>query len=157
MNSRKHIHVSCAIIQREGLVLATQRSAVMSLPLKWEFPGGKIDPGESPEECLCREVMEEMGIRVNVGRGLPPHTHHYAAFTVTLYPFVCTMEFGEIVLHEHAAMTWLAPELLRGLDWAAADYPVLDSYLGSRGVASDEATALAIHDAVSGGVPPFSG
>jgi 8-oxo-dGTP diphosphatase len=131
VNSHKHIHVSCAIIERDGLVLTAQRSSAMTLPLKWEFPGGKIDPGESPEECLSREVMEEMGVRVHVGRTLPPHTHCYSTFTVTLYPFVCSMESGEIVLHEHADMLWLAPERLRELDWAEADYPVIDSYLGS--------------------------
>ncbi|HEX9079419.1 MAG TPA: (deoxy)nucleoside triphosphate pyrophosphohydrolase [Desulfuromonadaceae bacterium] len=129
MNSTKHIHVSCAIIERDGLVLAAQRSAAMSLPLKWEFPGGKIDPGETPGECLAREVLEEMGIRVALGRELPPHTHRYPAFAVTLYPFVCTIESGEIVLHEHAAAAWLRPERLHELDWAEADYPVIESYL----------------------------
>ena len=61
---RKHIHVACAIIERDGLVLAARRSASMSFPLKWEFPGGKIDPGESPQECLHRELLEEMGVSV---------------------------------------------------------------------------------------------
>ena len=54
----KHIHVACAIIERGGLILAAQRSEAMSLPHKWEFPGGKIDPGESPEECLRRELID---------------------------------------------------------------------------------------------------
>ena len=61
---RPHLQVSCAIIERDGLVLAARRSATMSLPLKWEFPGGKIDPGESPEECLVRELREELRILV---------------------------------------------------------------------------------------------
>lgn len=125
----KHIHVTCAIIEQDGLVLAARRSAVMSMPLKWEFPGGKIDPGESPEECLRRELVEELGICVVVGRNLPASTHHYPAFAVTLYPFVCSIESGEIVLHEHAAITWLPPEKLHTLDWAEADLPVIDAYL----------------------------
>lgn len=125
----KHIHVTCAIIERDGLVLAAQRSAEMSLPLKWEFPGGKIDPGESPEECLRRELVEEMGVQVAVGDSLPVSTHHYPTFAVTLYPFICAIASGEIVLHEHAAITWLLPQELLTLDWAEADLPVIASYL----------------------------
>jgi 8-oxo-dGTP diphosphatase len=101
----------------------------MSLPLKWEFPGGKIDPDELPEDCLRRELIEELGLHINTGRALPPQTHHYPTFTVTLYPFVCTIESGEIMLHEHAAVVWLPPEKLNTLDWAEADCPVIESYL----------------------------
>ena len=129
MSDPRHIHVTCAIIERDGLVLAAQRSAVMSLPLKWEFPGGKIHPGESPEECLRRELLEELGIHVRVGKILPPSTHQYPAVIVTLYPFVCAIESGEIVLHEHAAITWLPAEELHSLDWADADLPVVEEYL----------------------------
>ena len=125
---RRHIHVACAIIERDGLVLAAQRSATMSLPLKWEFPGGKIDAGESPEECLRRELVEELGVHVRVVRPLPPVTHHYPAFTVTLHPFVCSIESGGLTLHEHAAVTWLRPAELTSLDWAEADFPVIDAY-----------------------------
>jgi 8-oxo-dGTP diphosphatase len=125
-----HIHVTCAIIERDGLVLAARRSAVMSMPLKWEFPGGKINPGESLPECLCRELLEEIGVRVILHEALPSHTHHYPEFSVTLYPFVCVIHSGEIVLHEHAAIAWLPPERLGELDWAEADLPVIASYLG---------------------------
>jgi 8-oxo-dGTP diphosphatase len=125
----KHIHVTCAIIKNDGLVLSAQRSASMSLPLKWEFPGGKINKGESPEECLQRELVEELGIQVRVGKRLPATTHQYPTFFVTLHPFVCSIDSGKIVLHEHAAITWLPPEKLHTLDWAEADVPVIDSYL----------------------------
>jgi 8-oxo-dGTP diphosphatase len=125
----KHIHVTCAIIKQDGLVLSAQRSASMSHPLKWEFPGGKIDMGESPEECLRRELVEELGIQVRVGKRLPTTTHHYPTFSVTLHPFVCSIDSGKIVLHEHAAITWLPPEKLHALDWADADIPVIESYL----------------------------
>ena len=101
----------------------------MSLPLKWEFPGGKIDKGESPEECLKRELLEELGIQVSVDRVLSTSTHSYPTFTVTLHPFVCSIDSGDIVLHEHAAITWLPPEKLHTLDWADADIPVIESYL----------------------------
>jgi 8-oxo-dGTP diphosphatase len=125
---KKHIHVACALIERNGLVLAAQRSAVMSIPLKWEFPGGKLEAGESAEECLRRELVEELGVTIAVGRPLPLYTHSYETFTVTLYPFVCSMTTDAITLHEHAAITWLPPHELYTLDWAAADWPVLEAY-----------------------------
>ncbi|HWR88799.1 MAG TPA: (deoxy)nucleoside triphosphate pyrophosphohydrolase [Dissulfurispiraceae bacterium] len=127
----KHLHVACAIIQREGKVLATQRGADGNLPLKWEFPGGKIHPGETPEDCLHRELNEEVGIGVDIIRALPPSTHSYQTFTVTLYPFVCSIRSGEIVLHEHAASVWLAPEDLPALDWAEADLPVIRAVINA--------------------------
>jgi 8-oxo-dGTP diphosphatase len=124
----KRIHVACAIIEKGGKVLCAQRSESMSLPLKWEFPGGKIDVGESPEECLRRELVEEMDIYVRVGKSLPQSTYHYPSFTVTLYPFICLIESGDILLREHADIAWLPPEQLNTLDWAKADLPVIKSY-----------------------------
>ena len=124
----KHIHVACAIIERGGKVLSAQRSESMSLPLKWEFPGGKINDGESPEECLKRELHEELGIEVSVGQALSSATHRYPSFSVTLYPFLCEIISGEITLHEHRAMVWLPREELQALDWAEADWPVIAEY-----------------------------
>lgn len=129
LEAQKHIHVACAIIERDGLVLAAQRSAAMNLPLKWEFPGGKIDSDESPEECLIRELVEEMDVNITVVRALNTATHDYPTFTVTLYPYICTITSGEIRLHEHKAIQWLRPHELCTLDWAAADLPVIDDYL----------------------------
>lgn len=128
----RHLHVTCAVIERDGLVMAARRSSAMSLPLKWEFPGGKIDRGESPEECLRREILEEMGVRLSVMKSLPASTHRYPTFTVTLYPFVCRIESGEITVREHSAIAWLPPDELKALDWAEADLPVIDSYLAER-------------------------
>lgn len=120
-----HIHVACGIVQQNGLILATQRSATMSLPMKWEFPGGKLEAGETAEECLVRELQEELGITVRVGQALDPVTHQYATFTVTLYPFWCDQPEGELILHEHLASCWLLPSELPGLDWAEADWPII--------------------------------
>jgi 8-oxo-dGTP diphosphatase len=125
---RKHIFVACGIIEKDGLVLAAQRSKSMDLPLKWEFPGGKIEHGESPEECLIREVMEELGIGIRVLEALSPVTHHYPTFTVTLRPFICSIIGGEIVALEHAALAWMQPEKLHLLDWADADWPIIGEY-----------------------------
>jgi 8-oxo-dGTP diphosphatase len=129
----KTIHVACAIIEQNGRVMAAQRSSAMSMPFKWEFPGGKIDQGETPEECLVREVREELGVEIHVGGPLMPATHHYPDLTVTLYPFVCTILSGDIILHEHAASVWLLPAELPRLDWAEADWPVLEAYRRMKG------------------------
>lgn len=125
---RKHVHVACAIIERDGLVLSARRSASMNLPLRWEFPGGKIEPGEGREECLRRELVEEMGVQIDVGRALAPATHHYPTFTVTLYPFVCTIVAGEIILHEHSEIRWLPAHQMHELEWADADIPIISEY-----------------------------
>lgn len=128
---KRHLHVTCAIIQQEGKVLAAQRSATMTLPLKWEFPGGKIETGESPEECLHRELREELGISVHIDTAFSPETHNYPDFTVTLYPFACRMAGGVITLHEHHDLKWIEPHQMPELDWAAADLPVIGAYLAS--------------------------
>ena len=101
----------------------------MNLPLRWEFPGGKVEPGEGLEECLRRELVEEMGIRIAVGRPLTPATHDYPSFTVTLYPYVCSIISGEITLFEHSAISWLPAARMLELDWADADLPIIAEYL----------------------------
>lgn len=127
--SSKHISVACAIIERDSLVLAAQRSETMNMPLKWEFPGGKIHEGESPEACLVRELLEELNVTVAVKYRLKPVTWDYDDFSVTLHPFVCEITEGDIILHEHKAVKWLAPAELPSLDWAEADFPVISEYL----------------------------
>jgi len=123
------IHVACAIIEENGRVLAAQRNEFGRMPLKWEFPGGKIHVNESPEECLKREVMEEMGALLEIRRPLPPASHDYADFSVTLYPFVCSLLSNNITLHEHKAIKWLLPEEMLTVDWAEADIPIIKAYL----------------------------
>jgi 8-oxo-dGTP diphosphatase len=125
---RKTLHVACALIEHRGLLLSVQRSAAMSLPLKWEFPGGKIEPGEDAAACLRREVREELGVEVDVGEPLPSATHDYPGFSVVLYPLRCRVTSGELTLHEHAAARWLSPAELFSVDWAAADLPVLEAW-----------------------------
>jgi 8-oxo-dGTP diphosphatase len=125
----KVLHVACAIIEKDGMVLVARRSKSMSMPLKWEFPGGKLHEGESLEECLIREVMEELGIGIKILKPLTPNRHSYDEFDVTLYPFVCLKSAGDIRLVEHAEAVWLKPDQLAGLDWAEADIPVVQEYL----------------------------
>lgn len=122
------IAVTCAIIENNGLVLAAQRGSNMKMPFKWEFPGGKIRSGENPEDCLRRELSEELNISVSIHHYLPPSTHAYPDFQITLHPFICSIASGEPKLNEHAAIIWLPVEKLYDLDWAAADLPVLNAY-----------------------------
>jgi 8-oxo-dGTP diphosphatase len=133
----KSLRVACAIIEQNGKVLAAQRSERMSLPLKWEFPGGKINEDESVSECLKREVLEELGIEVMIHEPYPEVTYSYPAFMVTLYPYRCTISAGEIVVHEHKAIAWTMPEELLGLDWADADWPIINTYLERHRKTSD--------------------
>jgi 8-oxo-dGTP diphosphatase len=126
--SKKNLRVACAIIEHDGKILAVQRNELMNLPLKWEFPGGKIKQGESPEQCVVREVSEELNLEIAVGQSLPSVSHDYPDFSVTLYPFICAMVSGDITLHEHRAQLWLSPHELWSLDWVAADFSIISAY-----------------------------
>ncbi|MEI7816256.1 MAG: (deoxy)nucleoside triphosphate pyrophosphohydrolase [Desulfuromonadales bacterium] len=128
---KRHFHVACAIIEQEGKVLTAQRSATMILPLKWEFPGGKIESGESPEQCLLRELQEELGVSVSISNALSLATHNYPDFTVTLYPFICQLAGGTVTMYEHHALQWIEPQYMKDLDWAAADLPVVSEYMAA--------------------------
>ena len=125
----KCLQVSCAIIEKDGLVLVAQRSEVMSLPLKWEFPGGKLDPHENAADCLSREIKEELGVDISILSSLPPSDWQYSAFAITLYPFICNLGPGKISLAEHKSISWVKPVDLFDLDWAEADIPVVQNYL----------------------------
>jgi 8-oxo-dGTP diphosphatase len=105
----------------------------MSLPLKWEFPGGKIEPGEDAAECLRREAREELGVELEIVASLPTAAHDYPAFSVVLYPLRCRIISGEPTLYEHAAARWLSPAELFSVDWAAADLPVLEAWRALNG------------------------
>lgn len=121
----KIIPVTCAIIFFEGKVLVTQRSEKMDLPGKWEFPGGKIEPNESPEECLKREIKEELSLEIGISERLTPVLHHYSDKSIQLFPFVACWKAGEIHLAEHAQFGWIEEKDLFSLDWAPADIPIV--------------------------------
>jgi 8-oxo-dGTP diphosphatase len=108
----------------------------MALPLRWELPGGKCEPGESPAAGLRREIREELAIGIAVDRALPPVRHASGRGAILLRPFLCRHLEGALVLREHRAMRWLGPWALPCLDWAEADRPVISRYLrGRRGAA----------------------
>lgn len=124
------IEVCCAIIEdNEGRVLVTQRSSDMSMPLKMEFPGGKIEPGESPENCLIREIKEELDLTIEILSKGEAAAYDYPNFSILLLPFVCRIVAGTIVLKEHAAYAWMEPSDLLNCDWAEADVPIVHQYL----------------------------
>lgn len=108
-----------------------QRPAHKHLGGKWEFPGGKIEPGESPEAALHRELREELGSVIEILRPLAAHTHAYATVTVQLIPFVVRLAAGSPApqTHEHAALRWVPAAELLSLDLPEADLPVIADYL----------------------------
>jgi 8-oxo-dGTP diphosphatase len=123
--------VACAIIEdATGRVLIAQRPAHKHLALQWEFPGGKIEPGESPADALLRELHEELGCQAEIVRALPSFRHDYPALTIEMFPFVCRLAATSPAPRalEHTALRWVLPHELPTFDLAAADFPVLASY-----------------------------
>jgi 8-oxo-dGTP diphosphatase len=121
--------VTCAIIQKDGKVLSTQRSESMSLPLKWEFPGGKVEVGESKIACLHREVMEELHIKIDILQPLTPVVFDYKNRIIRLLPYLADYVSGDLFLTEHKDYEWLKQEELHSVDWAPADLPIVEEYL----------------------------
>ncbi len=126
------VAVVAAVIERDGLVLLARRPARKHLALKWEFPGGKVDAGESAEAALHREIQEELGCAITLVRSLPRFAHTYDRSTIEMIPFVCRLADGSPEPHpvEHVALAWVRPEHLRDYDLAAADLPVVAAYCG---------------------------
>lgn len=124
------VPVSCAIIEKDGRILVAQRSHLGSLPLKWEFPGGKVEEGETDDQALIREIMEELAIRVVIHDRLEITKRDDGWREIALVPFVCSLPDGQkIVLNEHEQMRWLSRDEYFSVDWAEADLKVLHSYL----------------------------
>ncbi|WP_245893582.1 (deoxy)nucleoside triphosphate pyrophosphohydrolase [Sphingobacterium gobiense] len=109
-----------------------QRSASMKLPLKWEFPGGKVETGETKEDCLKREIKEELGLEIEVGSALSHVEHHYPEFSLYRYPFLCKWTGGSLAIAEHAQAIWVSYNDLKNYDWAEADVPVVRELLDIR-------------------------
>lgn len=124
------IEVACALIRKGNKYLCLQRSSKMSLPLKWEFPGGKLEKLETAEDCIVREILEELSLEIKVINVLKSNVHEYSKDKVIkLIPFVCEIVNGEIILLEHQKYTWLELNELSRLDWAAADFPIVEELL----------------------------
>lgn len=123
------INVTCAIIYFDNKILVTQRSEKMKLPLKWEFPGGKLEDGESEIDCIKREIKEEINIEIEILEKISNSVYDYGTFKINLIPFISNYVSGEIILSEHKDFKLLDKSELLNLDWAEADLPIVDEFL----------------------------
>lgn len=133
-NPSAPVPVVCAVIERAGLILLAQRPPNKLLPLKWEFAGGKVEPGEAPAVAIVREIREELGCEITIVRALSPFTHDYGRVVIEMIPFVCSLAPNSPAPHphEHVALAWAKLDDLATYDLAAADFPVIDAYRASR-------------------------
>ena len=120
----KQIEVVAAILHHNGRYFATQRG-YGEFEGWWEFPGGKIESGETPEQALQREIQEELGVDIVVGEKLCVTEHDYPAFHLTMHCYLCTLADGQIELREHKSAVWLKPQELDTPNWLPADREVV--------------------------------
>ena len=125
----KHYSVVAAVVCRQGKYLCMQKGQTKFpyTSFKYEFPGGKVEPGETPEEALRRELLEEMDYAVQVDRHLVTVHHAYPDFEITLQAYLCSADDESFRLKEHQAFCWLPVERLSELDWAAADVGIVNA------------------------------
>lgn len=116
----KTIEVVAAIIIRDGKIFATQRG-YGEWKGWWEFPGGKIEPGECPQEALVREIREELDAEIEVGELLETIEWDYPDFHLKMHCFICSLVSESVHLNEHEAAAWLTRETLRSVKWLPAD------------------------------------
>ena len=124
-NARKHIAVVAAIIRSGDKIFATQRG-YGEFKDGWEFPGGKMEAGETPQQALQREIREELDTEIEVGELFDTVEYDYPEFHLTMQCFLCAVKSGSLVLKEHEAARWLAEEELESVDWLPADRTILE-------------------------------
>lgn len=122
----KTIKVAAAIIVHDNKIFATQRG-YGEFKDGWEFPGGKIEEGETPQEALVREIKEELDTEIEVKDFLETVEYDYPEFHLSMDCFFCTIKSGELVLKEHEAAKWLTAETLDSVDWLPADQALVQS------------------------------
>jgi len=122
----KKVDVVGAVITNEkGEILCAKRSQQMSLPGMWEFPGGKMEPGETPEESLAREIREELGCEIQVGALISDDVYEYPTVAVRLITYYAKVISGTPVAKEHERLEWVSEADLMKLEWAPADVPTV--------------------------------
>ena len=124
----KEIEVVAGIIYCDNKILCTQRDKSKNdeVSYKWEFPGGKIESGETREEALKREIKEELGIDINIQNFFMEVVYDYPLFKLKMYTYVCSTQTEDIELMVHKDYKWLFNHQLNTLDWAPADKPIID-------------------------------
>lgn len=123
------IDVVCALIENaQGQLLVCKRAASSHLGGQWEFPGGKVEPGEGREDALRREIREELGIVINVGEALQPVEWDYGTVSVRLLPYRCAVVSGVAEAHVHEEIRWACADQLGSFDMVAADAPILAAW-----------------------------
>ena len=126
------ISVTCAIIRNEeNEILVVQRGEKTDHPFKWEFPGGKLRDGETEEECIIREIKEELSMEVVICSRAEPVVHDYGHKKITLFPFICDTLDELPALSEHVDFKWISPEDLGSVDFCEADIFVAQNYLAT--------------------------
>src|SRR5690625_3960565 len=126
---KKHIYVVGAVIVENGKILCAQRNTDTSLPLLWEFPGGKIEPGETPENALQREIQEELSCEIAVGKQVDYTCYEYDFGIVHLTTFLCRLIEGPPIITEHDMIKLCKPEELTRLDWEPSYIPAGDKLM----------------------------
>ena len=129
----KKIEVAAGVIFWKELVLCVQRpkNKLHYISGKFEFPGGKIEEGETKEEALHRELLEELNISPKIKSFLLTVVHEYPDFELTMHSFICEVDSKELTLNEHVDQKWLKINELTALDWAAADIPIVDKLVSN--------------------------
>lgn len=129
----KEVEVVAAIIIHKGLILCCQRgeNKYLYLSNKWEFPGGKIEAGETKEETIKREIKEELNMDIIVMDEFITVNHRYPDFNLTMYSFICDCDSHELTLADHKDCKWLSKSDMEHLDWAAADIPIVNKLKNS--------------------------
>lgn len=130
---KEPVVVVCALILRDERVLIAQRPEGKHLALKWEFPGGKVEPGEAPAAALVREIREELGCEIEALDPLPASLHDYDRGQIRLLPFLCALatDSSEPFPHEHLTIAWVSRSEISGYDLAAADLPIVADWIAS--------------------------
>ena len=126
MNSKKHFEVVAAVIRKDDKIFCCQRGPKGECAFKWEFPGGKIEPGETKEEALVREIKEELNCNINIEQFITTINHEYNTFSLTMHVYLCSLKESVPTLLEHKSSIWCDKDKLNELDFAEADYKFLD-------------------------------